>query len=165
MMRFLSVSRRQIVFVLLVAFFQYAKTHAFHIYKNGVVKVEQMRVTTYRSSLCLSKTAPEEETQFDSLDVVLKRARKRNRLPLLMGKVQSALNKRFLPFVSIGDVLVVVAALVPLDAKGFAVGLVIGKATLAPLRRLLTQQEGGEVVVKLIDFYPAVLAIILDQFI
>jgi len=104
----------------------------------------------------------EEETQFDSLDVLLDRARKRNKVPLFLGKLQAVLDRRVLPFLSIGDILIVIAALVLLDAKGFAIGLVIGKATLAPLRKAL-QSQNGEMAINLVDFYPAVLAILLDQ--
>jgi hypothetical protein len=70
-----------------------------------------------------------------------------------------------LPFLSIGDALTALAALLLLNAKGFAFGLVIGKATLASLRKLLIEQEIGVSLMKLLDFYPAVLAIALDQLI
>lgn len=119
------------------------------------------------SPCCLSKTPQqeqEEESQFDSLDIVLDRARKRNQVPLLLGKFQSSvLGRKVLPFLSVGDVFIVLTALVILDAKGFAIGLLIGKATLDPLRKLLVQQGSGTSVVKVVDFYPVLLAIALDQ--
>ena len=101
----------------------------------------------YRTTVsprCLSKTPQEQdkEFQFDSLDDVLSRARKRNRVPLLVGKLQSSvLERRLLPFLSVGDALIVLSAFIFLDAKGFALGLVIGKATLASLRKLLREQD------------------------
>jgi hypothetical protein len=94
----------------------------------------------------------------------LDRARKRNQLPLLIGKGQAVLDRRvLLPFLSIGDVLIVLAALFLVDAKGFAIGLVIGKATLTPIRRILQEKNGGSTVARFLDFYPALLAILLDQ--
>lgn len=135
-----------------------------HNCKNGAFSL--MKQSRGSTSPRLSKTSQEQEdreTQFDSLDVMLDRARKRNQLPLFLGKCQQVLDRRILHFLSIGDVLIVLAALVLLGAKGFAAGLVIGKATLAPLRKLLAQQENGGTFMKLIEFYPAMLAIVLDQ--
>lgn len=106
----------------------------------------------------------EEKSHSNSLDVVLERARKRNKVPLLLGKFQSSvLDRRLLPFLSIGDLFIVLTALVLLDAKGFAIGLVIGKATLSPLRKLLIQQQIVGTVMKLVDFYPVTVAVVLDQ--
>lgn len=107
----------------------------------------------------------DDEAQFDSLDVVLDRARKRNQIPLALGKLQAALDRRVLPFLSVGDVILILAAIVLLDLTWFAVGLVLGKATVPALRQKVSQQydDVGTFVMKLLDFYPALLAIILDQ--
>lgn len=119
------------------------------------------------STCCLSKTPQEQdkETQFDSLDEVLSRARTRNRVPLLVGKLQSSvLERRLLPFLSVGDALIVLSAFILIDTKGFGFGLVIGKATLASLRKLLREQDAISVsLIKFLDFYPVVLAVALDQ--
>lgn len=136
------------------------------------VQIRQTSSNRRRTVCVASKTSnddndstnKEEESQpFDSLDIVLQRARKRNQLALLLGKLQASLDRRILPFLSIGDCLIVLAAVVLLDATAFAIGLVIGKATLVPLRKLLIQQGGGRNLIKFLDLYPAILAILLDQ--
>jgi hypothetical protein len=117
---------------------------------------------------CLSKTPQEQDKkyQFDSLDIVLSRARKRNRIRLLVGQLQSSIvGRRLLPFLSVGDALIVLSAFIILDAKGFAIGFVVGKATLASLRKLLREQDVSELLLNLVDFYPVALAAALDQII
>lgn len=122
---------------------------------------------SHSSLLCCSSKPPQnnddEEAQFDSLDVLLDRARNRNKIPLLLGKVQSLLDRRVLPFLSIGDTFIVLVALVILNAKGFVLGLVLGRASLIQLRKIIAQQENGEAAMKVVDFYPVILAILLDQ--
>jgi len=100
-----------------------------------------------------------QENEFDSLDVVLERARKRNQLPLFLGGLLATFQRPAFPrFLTWGDVIFVLVA-VFLNAKGFAVGLVAGKASEKSL------QQWGGVPPTILQFWPVGFAILLDQFI
>lgn len=171
-----SSCRLHVLLLLLLLVLIRRGANTFILHANNNRRVKQSRHLKQRPAslhLDLSKTPSpnddddEETTQLDSLDVILDRARKRNQIPLLIGKWHAVLDRRVLPFLSIGDVLIVLAALFLVDAKGFAIGLVIGKASLTPIRRILQEQDGGSTsvaeVTRFLDFYPALLAILLDQ--
>jgi hypothetical protein len=101
-----------------------------------------------------------EDFEYDSLDVVLERARQRR--PSFFTKVMGKLTQPIvpaLPWVSGIDFFYITVALV-LDAKGFSLGYGIGKATNYYLAKTVSSSQG-----KLIRWWPVILAIGMDQII
>lgn len=104
----------------------------------------------------------------EPLDVMLARARKRPINPFL--KVQAFMDARIIPgvvpWLTYGDVVFCLVA-TSIGAKGFALGLLLGKWTssclLLPLLPLTTRQRMPTPL--LVQLYPVLLAILLDQWI
>jgi len=100
----------------------------------------------------------DKEPEFEPLDVILDRARKRGVNPMI--RVQAFLNAPVAPSWKIpftrGDVAFSTFA-IAVGAKGFALGLVVGKLTS---RRLTKSFDLPPLVVQL---YPVLLAIACDQ--
>ena len=109
----------------------------------------------------------EMEVEFDPLDVMLERARRRNRIPLLAARLGALADRPALPsilplaFLSGGDV-VLLAAASGLGAPGFALGMFLGKATGGELRdRVLPR---GLIGATLAQLWPVGLGIVLDAY-
>uniref|UniRef100_A0A7S4SAQ1 Uncharacterized protein n=1 Tax=Ditylum brightwellii TaxID=49249 RepID=A0A7S4SAQ1_9STRA len=124
----------------------------------------------------------EELPIFDSLENVLNRARKRNRLPFLLGRLTSPIQIPSFPSTSFSltsvivisplDLLLVVTSIFLIDAKGFGIGYMTGKATVKLLqqspflpneflqRNLLPSNVGQA---NLYQLWPVILAILFDQ--
>jgi len=100
------------------------------------------------------------DVEFESLDVMLERARKRGVSPVL--QIQTFFGApviQSLSWLKRGDLLFCLAA-TWIGAKGFALGIVIGKWTRSSLLGLFREMEIPPLLVQL---YPLLLAIMLDQ--
>ena len=102
----------------------------------------------------------EPEYQFDSLDVVLDRARKR-KMVLLPYQIQAITNKPLIPinlnrtiYLTLGETLLILVAF-KLESYGFCVGYVLGKDT-----RGLLMRAGGPIL--LVELWTVSLAVGLD---
>lgn len=113
--------------------------------------------------MCMSRNGrgDDEESEFEPLDVMLARARKRKVIPLL--RVQAFFGApvvESLTWLTRGDAVFAVIA-ISIGAKGFVLGLLLGKwsvsAGLFP--------QGMNLPPQLLQLYPLLLAIALDQFI
>ena len=112
----------------------------------------------------------EQQTQideFDSLDVMLDNARNRFSYSLLITRIQSVFGVPIgftpLNFLKRSDLILIALALSPMiDAKGFAIGLIIGKATQ---NTILSKCPRGVVQANIIQFWPVTIAILLDNLI
>lgn len=112
-----------------------------------------------------NRTNNNEPVFFESLDIVLNKARKRPMIMLLPYKIQAIFNKPIitlsLPTVSvpsvitIGDLLLALIAL-KLDSVGFAFGYIFGKLTTQYLR------ENEILPIALIELWTVILAVGLD---
>jgi hypothetical protein len=102
----------------------------------------------------------------EPLDMMLARARKRPINPLV--KVQGFLDTRInigllhVPWLSYGDAVFSLVA-ISIGAKGFAVGLFMGKWTAASLLALFPVKTRQRIPPILVQLYPVILAILLDQ--
>lgn len=115
-------------------------------------------------------TTVESDTNADlgSLDEVLQKARRRP-TNMLVYRVRAFFNQPLLIIpqplpssITIGDTSLILIALW-IGAKGFALGLLIGKLTSSPLRRILDLP--ASTVIILMPLWPVLWAIILDQYI
>ena len=98
--------------------------------------------------------------QFDSLDVMLDRARKR-KMVLLPSQIQAIANKPLIPinlnrttYLTIGEVVLILVAF-KLESYGFCVGYVLGKSTQG-----LLMSRGGPIL--LVQLWTVFLAVSLD---
>jgi len=98
--------------------------------------------------------------QFDSLDVMLDRARKR-KMVLLPSQIQAVTNKPLIPinlnrttYLTIGEVVLTLVAF-KLESYGFCVGYVLGKSTQG-----LLMSRGGPIL--LVQLWTVFLAVSLD---
>ena len=97
-----------------------------------------------------------EEIEFDSLDVVLERARKRR--PSNVTKLIAAMTQpSFIPWLARLDLLYALMA-VGLGSKGFALGYIIGKASNGYIHEVFPQ-----VSPRIKDIWPLLLAVCIDQ--
>jgi hypothetical protein len=101
----------------------------------------------------------------EPLDVVLSRARQRPISPFL--KVQTFLDARLipgalLPWLTCGDAIFGLVA-IAIGAKGFALGLFLGKWTRSILLAILPLTTRRMLPTMLVQLYPVLLAIGLDQ--
>ena len=109
----------------------------------------------------------EMKVEFDPLDVMLERARRRNRIPLLAARLGALADRPALPtilplaFLSGGDV-VLLAAATGLGAPGFALGMFLGKATGGELRERVLPR--GLIGATLAQLWPVGLGIVLDAY-
>jgi|AntRauTorckE5430_2_1112549.scaffolds.fasta_scaffold26779_2 hypothetical protein len=102
----------------------------------------------------------EPEYQFDSLDVMLDRARKR-KMVMLPYQIQAITNKPLIPinlnrttYLTIGEVVLILVAF-KLESYGFCFGYVLGKST-----RGLLMSKGGPIL--LVELWTVFLAVSLD---
>lgn len=98
--------------------------------------------------------------QFDSLDVMLDRARKR-KMVMLPYQIQAIANKPLIPinlnrttYLTIGEVVLILVAF-KLESYGFCVGYVLGKSTQG-----LLMSRGGPIL--LVQLWTVFLAVSLD---
>jgi hypothetical protein len=108
------------------------------------------------------------DASFDSLDVMLERARKRPG-PMPLYRLQAWLDGPILkldsfapslPVFTRSDALLIAVAIF-IHANGFALGLVIGKLTATPFRKLVDPPV--QVQILLMPFWPVIWAIGLDR--
>jgi hypothetical protein len=108
------------------------------------------------------------DDSFDSLDVMLERARKRPG-PMPLYRLQAWLDGPILkldsfapslPVFTRSDALLIAVAIF-IRADGFALGLVIGKLTATPFRKLV--KPPVQVQILLMPFWPVLWAIGLDR--
>lgn len=106
-------------------------------------------------------------SDFDSLDVMLNRARKRPTNKIY--QVQVFLDTAVIQFPSpwgrivftMSDLLLLGVSSIILDAYGFAIGLLIGKVTIRPFLKIV--QPSPAVSILLVPSWPVIWAIVLDQ--
>lgn len=125
---------------------------------SGFHHIEPKTRQTYSGSYRLQQSPGDgEEPEFEPLDVMLDRARKRGVNPMI--RIQALAGAPLLKGSGIpltrGDALFTATALL-IGAKGFAVGLLVGKATSS---RLPFRQDLPPLLVQL---YPVLLAIACD---
>ena len=107
------------------------------------------------------------DDEFDSLDVMLNRARKRptNRIYQLQVFLDVAAIQFPSPWgrivFTMSDILLVGVSSIILDAYGFAIGLLIGKLTIRPVLKFL--QPSPAVSILLVPSWTVIWAIVLDQ--
>ena len=113
------------------------------------------------------QSSDNDESPLGSLDSVLERARQRQtvtlpyRLQAMWDAPLVSIDYEFSKFVvTRGDMVLIVVALA-IHANGFALGLLLGKATAAPLRQLLKPPLAVQMVLQ--PVWPVVWAIALDQ--
>jgi hypothetical protein len=107
--------------------------------------------------VAIFQSADNDDSGFPALDAMLARARKRQISPLL--RVQAFLDAPLVNsaiVITRADATFTMAAFA-IGAKGFAIGLLLGKWTSSKLPR---QQEWPPIFTQL---YPVLLAIVLDQ--
>jgi hypothetical protein len=102
----------------------------------------------------------ESEYQFDSLDIVLDRARNR-KMVLLPYQIQAITNKPLIPinfnrtiYLTVGELALLLVAL-KLGAYGFSIGYVVGKGTREAFRN-----AGGSIL--LVELWTVFLAVSFD---
>jgi hypothetical protein len=106
-------------------------------------------------------------TGLGSLDEVLQKARKRStnlwfyRIRAFFNQPLWIIPRPFSATFTIGDVSLILGA-IWIDAKGFALGLVIGKVTASPLRDIFNLPPNAVII--LLPLWPGLWAIFLDQF-
>lgn len=116
------------------------------------------------------------DDSFDSLDAMLERARKRpGPMPLyrlqawLDGPILKMENNSFAPSSSLPVLLftrsdaLYIAIAIFIHADGFALGLVIGKLTATPFRKLVKPAAPVQVQIFLMPFWPVLWAIAMDR--
>jgi len=129
--------------------------HDDHLPENNHVAVAEDET---RDNIQNEKIEPEYE--FDSLDVVLDRARKR-KMVLLPFQIQAITNKPLIPinfnrtiYLTVGEAALLLVAL-NLGSYGFGIGYVVGKGTREALRNV-----GGPIF--LVELWTVLLAVSFD---
>jgi hypothetical protein len=103
-----------------------------------------------------NKRDDDDDPAFDSLDVILERARQRNKFGLQFTKLQAILSKPVLGVpLTLGDTALVIAG-ISIGSAGFAVGWIAGKLTASSLPRSLLPPP-------VLQLWPVAVAILCDQ--
>jgi hypothetical protein len=133
---------------------------------NPIYKVKATIDTQLDNILTTKEDKKEQDIEFDALDTMLEKARRRRgNVWLLKGQAMLDSPVVRIPspidaYIKVSDILVIIFAL-SIDANSFALGILLGKLTAAPLRRLLKPSVPIQSI--LTPLWPIGLAILLDQ--